>query len=75
MKDANQNQYNNYHHLRTLLMALPQAANESNTHLHLGNQRSGVYMPRLLSIILAVTALSNVLSTSTHPTKTPISIM
>lgn len=37
IKGANQNQYNSYHHLRALLMALPQAVNESNTHLHLGN--------------------------------------
>lgn len=51
IKGANQNQYNSYHHLQGLLMASPQAVNESNTHLHLGNQHSSVYAARLLSII------------------------
>lgn len=75
IKGANWNQYNNYHHLQGLLMALPQAVDESNTHLHLGNQRSTVYASRLLSIITAFIALSEGLATSTHLTKTPTSIM
>lgn len=51
IKGADWNQYNSYHHLLGLLMALPPAGNESNTHLHLENQRSSVYAAHLLSII------------------------
>lgn len=51
IEGANSNQYNSYHHLQGLLMALPRAGKESNTHLHLGKQHFSVYAACLLSII------------------------